>query len=183
MRRYFCFVIMFLSLESLHFGCRAKLDTNSSTSSRQAEVIGLEFRKADSLWGSSSERLTYKIEFYPLEYAYQNPATPKVLGDPAAPVSTMPATNVGGVPLSGSVGGGMGAVKSIEITKESTQEGQSVSKTDSTYYNMAASETAQQKETATEARHDNGTVAIVSVVAAVAFIVIVLIVIRRYFKK
>lgn len=182
MKKY-VFVIMILSLVSLHVGCRAKLDTSSSMKRQQSDVIGLELRRLDSLWGSMSERLTYKVEFYaPWEIAgdarnddqgekytkaRQNPATPKVLGDQAAHTMAMPAD---GLTLESGVGG-MGAVKSIEITTEKTGEVSSISGTDSTYYTMTTSDEAQQKETATEARQDNGTVTIVFVVFAVAALI------------
>jgi hypothetical protein len=141
-------MIMFLELVCLLVGCRAKLDTSSSMKRQQTDVIGLELRRADSLWGSSSERLTYKIEFYaPWEIAgqacndnqgekyteaRQNPATPKVLGDQAAPVSTMSEALLGQSPQGG-LGFGMGAVKSIEITNEKNNEVSSTTIVDSTH--------------------------------------------------
>lgn len=174
MRKYFRIVIMILSLVSLHVGCRAKLDTSSSVHRQQTDVIGLELRKLDSLCSSTSERLTYKIEFYPPIYTV--PDSTSGTGTlnqnhyKAALTTVQPAdglTRESGV-------GGFGAVRSIEITTEKTEEVSSISGTDSTYYNMSSTETAQQKETATEARQDNGTVTIIAVVFAVAALVYLL---------
>lgn len=182
MRRYFCLVIMimFLGLVGFLAGCRAKLDTSSSMKRQQTDVIGLELRRADSLWGSSSERLTYKIEFYaPWEIAgqacndnqgekyteaRQNPATPTAS---AAPSTVHPAdglTRESGV-------GGLGAVKSIEISTEKVEGVSSITTTDSTYNYMKGDEHARDVSTVSEARQDNGTVATIAIVFAVAALI------------
>ena len=79
--------------------------------------------------------------------------------------------------------GWFGAVKSIDIEAERTQSEQSLSQTDSTAVYKTESDEARQTEKASEARQDNGTWAIVSIVAAVAFIVALIMVLKKFTKK
>ena len=193
--RKFIFIIILYFLSCFLVGCRTKLDTSSNASRRQTDVIGLELRKLDSLWRSSSERLTYKIEFYEPNmdcfvprndgeatvdcFVPRNDAkrqNTKDLDDlcylrgsrEAAPCFAVPATVLGDIPLMGSAGGGMGAVKSIEITREREEDVSSINATDSTYYNHTDDQETREANTTTEARQDNGTVAVVVFVLALA---------------
>ena len=94
----------------------------------------------------------------------------------------MPAATVGlGDHLTS--GGGMGAVKSIEITSETEASTQHNAFTDSTAVYKTAEAEDQHREKASEARHDNGTVLIVSVVAAVVLLLALLIIIKKLFHK
>lgn len=77
----------------------------------------------------------------------------------------------------------MGAVKSFEFTVERTEDRSSITATDSVVEQKAQSEETLQRERATEARHDNGTVLIVSIVAAVVVFAIIRILIKKYLKK
>ncbi|MCR5037862.1 MAG: hypothetical protein K6A94_00785 [Bacteroidales bacterium] len=180
--RKFIFIIILYFLSCFLAGCRAKLDTNSSTLRRQTDEIGVELRRIDSLWRSSSERLTYKIEFYEPNmdcFVPRNDAKRQNNEDldslcylrgskEAAPCFAVPATVLGGIPLTGSAGGGMGAVKSIEISTEKEEAVSSITAADSTYYNHTDDQETREANTTTEARQDNGTVAVVAIVAAVA---------------
>ena len=186
MRKFVFIIILSLSCCFL-VGCRAKLDTSSSTCRRQTDVIGLELRKLDSLWRSSSERQTLKIEFYepnsldcfvPRNDAKRQNDIPEVLeslcclqgSEEAAPSTTLPAALTGpgtDVP----VGGGMGAVKSIEITTVKEEEAAAITATDSTYNNIQVDQETREASTATEARQDNGTVIGVAIVLAVAALI------------
>ena len=195
MRKFVFIIILSLSCCFL-VGCRAKLDTSSSTCRRQTDVIGLELRKLDSLWRSSSERQTLKIEFYEPNsldcFVPLNPPAPLCKGgsakrqndipevrqslcclqgsEEAAPSTTLPAALTGpgtDVP----VGGGMGAVKSIEITTVKEEEAAAITATDSTYNNIQVDQETREASTATEARQDNGTVIGVAIVLAVAALI------------
>ncbi len=80
-------------------------------------------------------------------------------------------------------GGGVGSVKSIEISTEKTEDRSSITAADSVVNQKSQSEETLQRERATEAKHDNGTVFIVAIAAALAIIVIVRILIKIYLKK
>ena len=103
-----------------------------------------------------------------------------------APPTTLPAdsTHVGIPQYGGWSGfGGMGSVKSIEITTEKTEDRSSITAADSVVQQKAQSEETRQRERASEARHDNGTVIGLAIVAAAAIIVIIRILIKIYLKK
>lgn len=177
-----CFVILFLSC-CFYAGCRAKLDTSSSTLRRQTDVIGLELHKLDSLWRSMSERQTLKIEFYrpDMPELYENdPEIEKSQSSrrgtlAAVPGTCLPASLSQQVDETLPVGGGLGAVKSIEISTEKVEGVSSITATDSTYNYMKGDEHARDVSTVSEARQDNGTVATVCIVFAVAALVYLLI--------
>lgn len=172
--------IMFLILVCLLTGCRASKELKARSERTRTDEIGVVLHRVDSLCSTISERHNVKIEFYPLEYGLRTPATE------AVPSSTLPAdsTHVGAPKNGGWSGfGSMGAVKSIEITSETEASTQHNAFTDSTaVYKTAEAETLQI-EKASEARHDNGTVFIVSVVAAVVLLLALLIIIKKIFHK
>ena len=187
MKRIF-FVIMFLIWMGFLAGCRASKESKARSERTAESEIGVELRKADSLWSSIAERLTMKIEFYPLEYSIGNGTPTAFTGAslPAAPCSTVPAGVANPLPwqAQGVGAGGMGAahrqaqgplaqggIKSIEITAESGTSTGSVSAVDSTYEQKTATTETRQEEKASEARQDNGTVIGVAIVAAVAALV------------
>lgn len=94
----------------------------------------------------------------------------------------MPAANLGlgdNIPL----GGGMGAVKSIEITTEHDAQSGNATQVDSTYNNKTDTTETLQRERASEARQDNGTIAIVSVAAAVVILIALFFIIKKLLKK
>lgn len=168
--------IMILVLGCFLIGCRASKESKARHERMSTDEIGVELRRVDSLWSSIAERLTYKIEFYPA--IEQCPGKPENIGKeprvPAAPSSTMPATNLAHTSPKGSVGGGMGAVKSIEISTERTEDRQSITAVDSiAEQDTATTETLQEAKTS-EARQDNGTVATVAIVFAVAALIYLL---------
>lgn len=156
------FVLCFLA------GCRAHLDTSRQKSRRQTDVIGVELRRVDSLWSSLAERLTYRIEFYPQDYDIGSVGT----GNPAT-ASHLLLPN----------GGGAGPVKSIEITAESQASTNTASRLDSNYNRHVDTTETLQKETASETRHDNGTVAILAVVAGLVVLAIACLLIKKYLKR
>jgi len=170
---------MILVLGCFLSGCRASKESKARYERTRTEEIGVELRRVDSLWSSIAERLNCKIEFYPIEYGPGKPATDSTC--PAAPSTTMPA-NSQFPPKGVSAGvGGMGAVKSIEITMEHNAQTTTTNQVDSTYNNNTATTETLQEQKASEARQDNGTVATVSIVAAVALLVFFLL--KTYLKK
>ena len=167
--------IMILVLGCFLIGCRASKESKARYERMSTDEIGVELRRVDSLWSSIAERLKYKIEFYPATIN-RGPGLP----EEAAQSTTMPATNVGHTSPKGSVGGGMGAVKSIEFTIEHDAQSGTATQVDSSYNSNTATTESLQEQKASEARQDNGTVATVSVVAAVALLVFFLL--RSFLK-
>lgn len=184
MKRIF-FVIMFLIWMGFLAGCRTSKESKARSERTDRSEIGVELRKADSLWSSIAERLTMKIEFYPLEYSIGNGTPTAFTGAslPAAPCSTVPAGVANPLPwqAQGVGAGGMGAVKSIEITTEKTEDRSVITATDSVLEQKTATTETRQEEKASEARHDNGTVIGVAIVAAVSALVYFLL--KQFLKK
>lgn len=177
-------VIMILIFVVILTDCRAHLESKVSQSRQYADEIGVVLRRVDSLSSTISEKHNVKIEFYPPQEYTQGPGKPCNGSQlPTAPSSTMPATDVVHATGHGSVGGGMGAVKSIEITSETEANTHTNTLTDSTAVSKTAEAETLQGENASEARHDNGTVFIVSVVAAVVLLLALLIIIKKLFNK
>lgn len=237
MRKDFLF-IMFLIWMGFLAGCRASKESKARNERTAESEIGVELRKADSLWSSIAERLTMKIEFYPPS-GYNEcdlgigtlPTCPQAAQPetvPAGVANPLPwqAQGVGAggtgaalcprrqaqgqpneakkslfeaVPLGQAAGslyrtdgttptsegfggfGGLGAVKSIEITTERTEDRSVITATDSVLEQKSATTETRQEEKASEARHDNGTVIGVAVVAAVAALVYFLL--KQFLKK
>ena len=155
-------------------GCRANLESKVSQSRQYADEIGVVLRRVDSLSSTLSERQHIKVEFYPLS-AYSGCPIPT--SDTAAQIGP---TQRKGRSVEG---GGIGAVKSIEIITETEASTHSNALTDSTAVSKTAEAENLQSEKASEARHDNGTVFIVSVVAAVVLLLALLIIIKKLFNK
>lgn len=145
--------------ESSLVGCRAKLDTSRQETRRQTDEIGVVLRRVDSLSSTIAERQNVKIVFY----------EPCTIG-PGEPAPAAPAATIVGDALCGSAGGGIGAVKSIEITKEVSVSTGSTTLIDSTLYNNSATTEILQTKKASETRHDNGAIIGVAIVAAVAVV-------------
>lgn len=185
-------------------GCRASKESKARNERTAESEIGVELRKADSLWSSIAERLTMKIEFYPLEYSIGNGTPTAFTGAslPAAPCSTVPAGVANPLPwqAQGVGAGGMGAahpaaqgpvnppdplckggIKSIEFSTERTEDRSFITAMDSVLEQKTATTETRQEEKASEARHDNGTVIGVAIVAAVAALVYFLL--KQFLKK
>ena len=163
---------MILVLGCFLIGCRASKESKARYERTSTDEIGVELRRVDSLWSSIAERLTYKIEFYPLsEYS----GWPIPTSDTAAKIG--PSRRNG----HREDGGGVGAIKSIEFTMEHDAQSSTASQVDSSYKSNTTTTETQQKQKASEARQDNGTVATVSIVAAVALLVFFFL--KTYLKK
>jgi hypothetical protein len=166
-------ILLFLELVFLA-GCRAGVETSRFKTRTSIDEIGVELRRVDSLWSSFAEKTTYKIEFYPpISDSFS------VLPPPAAPA----ANGLANVAHPGSVTGGIGAVKSVEFSTERNEDRSSITATDSVAEQKNVDQEALQKEASSEARQDNGTVTIVSVVAAVAVLLFLIYLSLKYLKK
>ncbi len=143
--------------------------------------IGVEFHELERFWNSMAERLNLKIEFYPAEGGLGLPTT-----DNCVPIDPTD-SHIGTLPTYGGFGGsggvGFGSVKSLEFSSERVVSDSSLARTDSIADFKSDSASEAHTEKASELRQDNGTWAILAVVAAVVFILIVLIVIKKFFKK
>lgn len=173
-------------------GCRAKSEVQVSRSRNSTEEIGVELRKADSLWSFLAEHHHVKIEFYP-PYSLGNHETPTTDDSRngtsfAFTGSSSPAASFGlavdnvGCTLPQGVVGSLGAVKSIEIDSDKTEERAASRATDSVSEQKSNTSETLQRERASEARQDNGTVAILAIVGAAAFLAFVVIMIKHFWK-
>jgi len=156
-------------------GCRSQREVKTQQTRARLDEIGVELHRLENLWSSLAEQMKIHIEYYPpYEDLSQGPENKP---DTAAPSLAMSAdsTHISS-PLSGgrSGFGGMGAVKSIDISTERKATTTTSSAVDSTAVFKTEQEETLQKEKASETRQDNGTVAIVAVVAAVALLIYLL---------
>ena len=186
------YIILVLSLVILA-GCRASREVHTTQQQHQSSNIDVEAHRLDSLWSLLVERYRVHVEFFnPNEVLPQNNQestnlwttnqSTKATQQGTAPRSTKPADGLGLDPSWGGIGG-LGAVKSIDIEAERTQSEQSLSQADSTAVSKTENKATLQEDKTTVARQDNGTWAIVSVVAAVAFIIALIIVLKKFLKK
>ena len=185
---------LFLSCAAI-VGCRASRELKASERRTQSAEIDVEAHRLDSLWSLLTERYRVHIEFFNPNAVLPHPYNlPESAGGSPEPSSM--ATLQGAAPLPGMSAnsqfspqgvcagvGGLGAVKSIDIEAERTQSEQSLSQADSTAVFKTESDEARQKEKASETRQDNGTWAIVSVVAGVVFLAALVIIIKKLLKR
>ena len=169
-------------------GCRASKEVKASEQRKQLTTIDMEAHRIDSLWSLLVERYHVHVEFFNPNEAPSNtecsPKPTKATQQGTAsclanhPIDSSPLTSQRGNDM-----GWFGAVKSIDIEAERTQSEQSLSQADSTAVSKTETKATLQEDKTTVARQDNGTWAIVSVVAAVAFIVALIIVLKKFLKK
>ena len=190
-----CFSIMICFLiGSVCVGCRSSRELNASERRTQSATIDVEAHRLDSLWSLLVERYHIHIEFFDpnsvLPQPYNLPENPEGSPEPANATRQEAAPGVGmsancQFPPQGVCAGvgGMGAVKSIDIVAERTQQEQSLSQADTTAVFKTESDSDRQKEVHSELRQDNGTWAIVAVAAAVVFLLALLIVIKKILKR
>ena len=185
------FIILFLSL--VVAGCRASREVHTTQQQHQSSNIDVEAHRLDSLWSLLVERFRIHVEFFnPNELQDNNSESLTTESNGFTGLwPTNHTTQQGTAPRVGQSSnvqpssgiGGLGAVKSLDIVAERTQSEQSLSQADSTAVFKTESDEARQTEKASEARQDNGTWTIVSVVAAVAFIGVLVIVLKKFLKK
>ena len=192
MRRTFFFIFTLFLVSVV--GCRASREVQTTQQRHHSSTIDVEAHRLDSLWSLLVERYHVHIEYFDPNAVLPQPAVlpntdttkslqslTKATQQGSAPRSTKPADGLALDPSWGGIGG-LGAVKSIDIEAERTQQEQSLSQADSTAVSKTESESAQQTEKASEARQDNVTWAILDIVAAVAIIVALIIVLRKFTK-
>ena len=158
-------LISFFVLAALLSGCRALCESKARQERRHAEEIGVVLRRVDSLSSTLSERQHLKIEFY----------NPYGLVNPTDSTASLQQNSEMASGL-----GGLGPVKSIEITTETEASTHSNALTDSTAVLKTADDETRQTEKASEARQDKGTVATVAIVAGVVLLIYLLI--KNYLK-
>lgn len=164
------FILLFILLLS---GCRCERHTASDLARTDTGIEGLDYRSIKKLRDTCAERQTIRIEYYYpiLEGLFSSGG----LGDSG---TSRPASNVGSV-SPGNTGGGVPAVKNIEIITERNSGTSINSTTDSTRLSQTSTKETQQQEQSSETRQDNGTVAIVTVAAAAVILVIALVLIKK----
>ena len=193
MRKDHFFIILLFVIWAAMAGCRSSREVKASQRLTQSTETDVEAHRLDSLCRLFIERLKVHIEFFnPNEVLPQNNQestnlwttnqSTKETQQGTDPSTTKPADGLGLAPSWGGIGG-LGAVKSIDIEAERTQSEQSLSQADSTAVSKTETKATLQEDKTTVARQDNGTWAIVSVVAAVAFIVALIIVLKKFPKK
>lgn len=176
MRQTFLHIVLLIWIGFLP-GCRGQRQMETTQTQQSTSEIGVEFHELERFWNSMAERLNLKIEFYPAEGGLGLPTT-----DNCVPIDPN-AEPVPPSPQSSGVGFGIGSVKSLEFSSERVVSDSSLARTDSIADFKSDSASEAHTEKASELRQDNGTWAILAVVAAVVFILIVLIVIKKFFKK
>lgn len=132
-----------------------------------AGIIDVRARSVSFLRDTLAERQTIRIEFYPPYYPWL--ANTGTLDYQPADSSTT-AANLRGVTRTNS-GGGVPAIKTIEIVAERSSGSTQTSATDSSMVSQSCTTATLQEEQSSEARHDNTTVLVVSVVVAAAFLI------------
>ena len=157
-------------------GCRCVRHTSSTLDRTDTAAIDVRFRSLSQLRDTCAERQTIRIEYY-----YPNLYIPDIYlnGAFATADTTDTASIVGSVPPC-NTGGGVPAIKSIEIVTERNSGTALSTNTDSTFNSQNSKTETQQKEQSSEARHDNGTVAIVSGVAAAVVLILAGILIKKF---
>lgn len=175
------------------FGCRSQRQVSVVETRNQSDEIDVVAHRLDSLWSHLVERYHVHVEFFnPNELQDNNSESLTTESNGFTGLwTTNHTTQQGTAPRVGQSSnlppssgiGGLGAVKSLDIVAERTQSEQSLSQTDSTAVSKTESDEARQTEKASEARQDNGTWAILAIVAAVTFIVALIIVLKKFTKK
>ena len=173
MRKVF-FVIVFFFIGLLP-GCRGQRQMETTETKQQTSETAVEFHDLQRFWNSLSERLNFKIEFYPAEGGLGQPTT-----DNCVPIDPNAASVPPALP-SGSTVGGIGSLKSLEFSSERFATDSSFAQTDSVADSKSAEASDAHTEKASELRQDNGTVATVCIVFAVAALIYLCI--KQFVKK
>ena len=166
MRTFFSIFVLCLLLA----GCRASKESKAHSERTSTSEVGLEFRSVDRLWSSIAESGTMKIEFYP----YID--SPEVRHDLQSESPFRTAQGGDSLRLSRPSRSrdsvfAFGAVKSIELTLQRDETTTSVSATDSVFHDQTTDTEVLDCQKASEARHGNGTVIVMAIVAALAGLV------------
>ena len=164
--------VILLSFILILPGCRCGRHATSDFARTDTTALDLSARSYSFLRDTLAERQTIRIEYY---YPY-------FLGGLSQADTVPPAAEVGGSKPSGS-GGGVPAIKSIEIVSERSSGSSQTSTTDSTRLSRTSTKETLQEEAASEARQDNTTVLIVCVVGAALVLAIVLLLLKHFLSR
>lgn len=167
MRRLFHILYLTLFILLTSTGCRCVRGSSSSMERTDTSAIDVRFRSLSQLRDTCAERQTIRIEYQP--YVYWALAT----------ADTTDTSSIVGIVPPGNIGGGVPAIKSVEIVTERSSGSSMLSNTDSTRLSQSSTKETQQREQSSETRRDNATVAIVAVAAAAVVIIIALTIIKK----
>lgn len=174
--RSFFFILTLLAFAFLFGGCRCNRHTTYSMDRTDTATIDVRFRSLSQLRDTCAEKQTIRIEYYYPNYIGTDNNKPG--GSLGTADITDTAANVG-MGLPGNPGGGMPAIKSIEITTERNSGSSLTSTTDSSMLSQASTKETQQKEQSSETKPDQGSIfgstlaigLVIAVVVAVLFFV------------
>lgn len=164
---------MFWLLCAIVSGCRCERIMASDLQRTDTGTIDVRFRSLTQLRDSLAERQTIRIEYYPPDIDFNGAFASADTTDTSSNLGSVPPCNTGGV---------VPAIKSIEIVSERNSGSFLETAKDSSMLSQTSTKESQQKERSSEARHDNGAVAIVSVVGALVVLAIFFIIAKRLIK-
>lgn len=145
-------------------GCRCGRVSSSAYHRTASDLIDARSRSVSQLWDSLAERQTIRIEYW-----WPYPTGSESYAPDCMPLAdSTNAASIVGRDFAGGPGGGAPAIKSIEIVTERHSGSSMTSSADSSVTARASTEEARQSEQSSEARHDNGAVAIVAVAVTFA---------------
>lgn len=177
MKKWTCIFLAFALLT----GCRCVRHTSSTLDRTDTAAIDVRFRSLSQLRDTCAERQTIRIEYY-----YPNLNVPDIYwnGAFATADTTDTASIVGSVPPC-NTGGGVPAIKSIEIVTERNSGTALSTNTDSTYASQTSTKETQQREQSSETKPDQGSV--FSSTLAIGLIIVVVVVLlftvgKKYLK-
>ena len=171
--RLFLNILLLLTFALSLSCCRCVRHSSSSLARTDTSAIDVRFRSLSQLRDTCAERQTIRIEYQP--YVYWAFATAD---------TTDTASSVGSVPP-GNTGGGVPAIKSIEIITERNSGSSLNSTTDSTRLSQTSTKETLQEEAASETKPDQGSV--FSSTLAIGLVVVVVVVLlftvgKKYLK-
>jgi len=168
------FSILYLTLALVLFsGCRCERHSSSSLARTDTGIIDVQFRRLSQLRDTCAEKQTIRLEFY---CPYLN--VPDIYWNGAFATADTTASDLASVPPC-NTGGEVPAIKSFEIVTERNSGTALSTNTDSTFNSQSSNTETQQREQSSEARQDNGTVSIVSVVAALVMLTFARVILKR----
>lgn len=176
----FSSIFLLLAFAFLLGGCRCMRNSSFSLDRSDTASLDLSARSFSFLRDTLAERQTIRIEYW---YPYELGSGDNIMDRRQADTTTT-ASKVGGAKPSGS-GGGVPAIKSIEITSE-RNAGKTGSKIDSTSLSSKKSiKESEQKEKSSETKPDQGSV--FSSTLAIGLIIVVVVVLlftvgKKYLK-
>lgn len=163
MRTSLLSILPVLALFLILAGCRCGRRMSSDFARTDTAALDLSAHSYSFLRDTLAERQTIRIEYYYPYYLWlaKTDTLDCQLADTVPPAAVLHGT------LPKGAGGGVPAIKSIEIVNERNSGSSQTSTSDSTRLSRSSTKETLQEEAASEARQDNTTVIIVCVVGAV----------------